>query len=230
MHLLYADGSGDPQSPKHQFYVLGGFSTFERQPFWLSEKLDKIAARFSDDPSAVELHGSPMRTGNGMWRTFHKKDRCQAILDSLSVLAESHPSNTVFGVSVRKADISPRDPVEFSFEQMCSRFDQYLMRLHRGKDTQRGLILFDKEKNEGAIQRLAADFRKIGHTWGVVRNLAEVPVFIDSKASRLIQLADLIAYAIFRKVEFQDPQFFEVIANRFDAVGGVVHGYYQYPK
>lgn len=71
---------------------------------------------------------------------------------------------------------------------------------------------------------MAHEFRTIGHQWGVLRNLSEVPVFIDSKASRLIQLADLIAYAVFRKWEKSDDRFYSIIADRFDREGSVVHG------
>nr|WP_232827905.1 DUF3800 domain-containing protein [Marinomonas shanghaiensis] len=63
-----------------------------------------------------------------------------------------------------------------------------------------------------------------GHEWGKLRNMADVPVFIDSHATRLIQLADLVAYAIFRKYEKQDNQFFDLIENKFDYFGGVQHG------
>ena len=52
-------------------------------------------------------------------------------------------------------------------------------------------------------------------------------MFVDSKASRLIQLADLIAYALFRHFEHGDSKYYQVIAHRFDAEGGVVHGLYQ---
>lgn len=54
--------------------------------------------------------------------------------------------------------------------------------------------------------------------------MAEVPAFIDSEAARLIQLADLIAYALFRHYEKEDSQFFDLIERKFDYFGGVQHG------
>jgi hypothetical protein len=57
-----------------------------------------------------------------------------------------------------------------------------------------------------------------------MRNIAEVPLFVDSKASRLIQLADLIAFSMWRRYEYQDGRFFDPIIGRFDADGGVIHG------
>jgi hypothetical protein len=225
MHLLYADHSGEPSDPKLRTFVLAGISVFERQGFWIASELDRIAERFDPaDPGSIELHGSPMRQGRDGWDRFPVHDRVQAMLDALGVFAVSNPGNRIFAVVVESGAVAPLDPVEYAFEQVASRFDQYLMRLHRRGDTQRGVIVFDEATYETTIQSLARDFRTIGHRWGVLRNLAEVPLFLDSKASRLIQLADLVAYAVFRHFERSDSQFFDVIRDRFDRDGSVVHG------
>ena len=227
MYLLYADESGSVGDPKQQFFVLAGFCVFERQGYWIAKELDKIAARFNPaDPMSVELHGNPMHSGKGIFRRFPKADRIAAIEDTLKVFLASHPSNRLFASVIKKAKVSPVDPVEFAFEQIASRFDHYLARLHKAGDSQRGIILFDKSTYETTLQSLATDFRTIGHQWGILRNFSEVPLFLDSKASRLIQLADLIAYAIYRKYESQDNQYFSIIEHRFDSEGGIVHGLY----
>lgn len=227
MYLLYADESGSVGDPKQQYFVLAGFCVFERQGYWIAKELDNIAARFNPaDPASVELHGNPMHSGKGIFRRFPKADRIAAIEDALKIFLGSHPSNRLFACVVKKAIVSPADPVEFAFEQLASRFDHYLARLHKHGDSQRGIILFDKSTYETTLQSLATDFRTIGHNWGIIRNFSEVPLFLDSKASRLIQLADLVAYAIFRKFESNDDQYFSIIKNRFDAEGGIVHGFY----
>jgi len=86
----------------------------------------------------------------------------------LKVFLQSHPSNRLFASVIKKSVVSPRDPVEAAFEQLASRFDKYLMRLHRNGDTHRGVIIFDKSTYETTIQSLATDFRTIGYTWGVI--------------------------------------------------------------
>lgn len=226
MHLLYLDESGAPADPKQTHFVLAGISMFERQTFWISNELDKIAATFNPaDPSSMELHGNPMFVGKHEWRRIQPPLRRQAIKDALTVFANSHNSNRLFGCVVNKAVVAPQNPVEYAFEQIASRFDYFLMRLHNHRaDSQRGIMIFDKSTYESTIQNLATDFRTIGHSWGVLRNLSEVPLFLDSKASRLIQLADLVAYAIFRKYEQGDDQFFSIIESRFDTFGGQNHG------
>ena len=228
MFLLYSDESGSAKDASQTYFVLAGFCIFERQSYWLSKELDSIAARFNAaDPSSVELHGSPMFGGRSFWRQFPVADRHQAMTDALSLLNSSDRSSRVFVCVVNKVNASPSDPVELAFEQLVSRFDQYLMRLHKENKTERGIVIFDKSTYETTIQNLATDFRTIGHTWGVVRNLAEVPLFLDSKASRLIQLADLIAYSAFRHYEKGDNRFFSIIEGRIDSAGGAVHGLYE---
>jgi len=227
MYLLYADESGSVRDAKQKYFVLAGFCVYERQGYWIANELDKIADRFNPaDPASIELHGNPMHSGKGVFRHFPKEDRNQAIEDALKVFLASHRSNRLFASVVDKAKVSPSDPVEFAFEQLASRFDHYLTRLHKSGDTQRGVILFDKSTYESTIQSLATDFRTIGHSWGILRNFSEVPLFMDSKASRLIQLADLIAYAIFRNYEAGDSSLFSIIEQRFDSEGGVNHGLY----
>lgn len=225
MYLLYADESGTTHDSSQKYFVLAGFCVFERQGYWIESQLDKIAARFDPaDSRSIELHGSPMFTGRSSWRRYPKQDRHQAIKDALQVFVQSHPTNRLFASVVNKSSISPKDPIELTFEQLASRFDKYLIRLHRSGDTQRGIIIFDKSTYESTIQSLATDFRTIGYTWDLIRNFAEVPLFLDSKASRLIQLADLIAYSIFRYYEKEDDTFYSIIQSKFDAEGGITHG------
>jgi hypothetical protein len=59
---------------------------------------------------------------------------------------------------------------------------------------------------------MARDFRTLGTRWGVIRNFAETPLFVDSRASRVVQLADHIAYAVFRRYNAGDAQYFDVMS------------------
>lgn len=71
MHLLYVDESGSPGDPNQNFFVLSGVSIFERKTHWVEAELNKIVARFNPaDPYALELHGSPMRSGKSEWKHF----------------------------------------------------------------------------------------------------------------------------------------------------------------
>ncbi|WP_149240829.1 DUF3800 domain-containing protein [Dyadobacter sp. 32] len=225
MYLLYADESGSSTTASQTHFVLAGISLFERQGWWISKSLDALAREIDPaEPDRIEFHGNPMFGGKGVWRKISKEDRCRYIREALQIFAQSNRSNRIFACVVDKSKISPEDPVYFTFEQLASRFDHYLTRLHKDENSQRGIIIFDKSTYEETLQGLATDFRTFGHKWGVLKNLSEVPLFLDSKASRLIQMADLVAYSIFRKHEHGDNQFYSIIQDRFDEVGGVKHG------
>jgi hypothetical protein len=232
MHLLYMDESGSISDSDQNYFILAGLSVFERQTHWIEQELNSIALRFAPDPQSVhelELHAAPMRNGKGVWRAHSVASRLQAIKDCLAVIPRHHPRDVrVFAAALRKQNFAGQDIAQEAFTQICVRFDLFLMRLYHAKsDKQRGLIIFDKSHTEARIQTLARDFKYSGHPFGVTRNYAEVPVFLDSRASRLIQLADLVAYAMFRHFERNDSQYFEIIEHCFDAEGGVVHGLYQ---
>ena len=83
--------------------------------------------------------------------------------------------------------------MEIAFEDLCSRFDRYLQRLRASGDKQRGLVILDKSAHETTLQQMAVGFRTLGTRWGVIRRLADTPLFVDSRASRVIQLADHVA-------------------------------------
>lgn len=230
MHLLYLDESGSVADPNQKFFVLAGVAVFERKTHWVEQRLNDVAARFSPaNPYDVELHGSPMRSGRDGWKAFPLQDRLQAIKDALRVgiAEEAMRGVRLFGAVVKKTSLAGEDPVEHAFEQLSSRFDLFLKRIYaKHNDAQRGIILFDKASTERRIQTLAREFKYAGHTWGKTKNYAEVPVFLDSKASRLIQLADLVAFALYRFYEANDNSFYDIIKYCFDSEGGAEHGLY----
>ena len=228
MHLLYVDESGSPTDPDQHFFILSGVSIFERQTHWIEAQMNVIAARFSpEDPYGIELHGSPMRSGKSEWRPFPMSDRIQAIKDCLQVIPDSRGKIRLFAAVFERGAGTGDDPIKSCFEQLAWRFDMYLRRLHHQGDSQRGIAVFDKSTTEKSIQNMARTFKHDGHSFGKLTNFAEVPLFLDSKASRMIQLADLVAFAIYRHYQAADSQFFDIIRNCFDSAGGTVHGLHE---
>ena len=232
MHILYVDDSGSPDNPSDSFFVLGGISVFERGLYHLMKAADDLVASFGiGNSNDIELHGSPMYSRHGVWKAIPDKAKREEMLRQALGLLQNQSSVKLFAVAVDRAAISPQDPVEVAFEELCNRFNLFLQRGNsrtsdrtRWDSNQRGLIVMDDTKHEKPIQALARHFRLNGGRWGKFRNLAEVPLFVDSRASRLVQLADLVAYATWRKYEHSDGRFFDPLVRLFDAEGGVIHG------
>jgi len=226
MHLLYLDDSGSAQNKSESYLVLGGLTLFGRQVHWVTSELDALATKLlPTDPQSVEFHASEMFAGREVpWKDMTKEARREAIKDVLRIAARSHVSTRIFACAVHKSSFPNQDPMQLAFEELCSRFDLRLKRLYAENDPQRGLIILDESSYETSLQSMARDFRSLGTRWGVLRNLADIPLFVDSRACRAVQLADHIAYAVFRRYESGDTSYFDIIASRFDEDDNRVHG------
>lgn len=226
MHLLYLDDSGEERNPGEQYIVLGGIAVFERRAYWVSKQLDSIAEDTvgkDTDPASLEFHASAVWAGNEpLLKGRSRKERGQLIKDVLRVLADEDHGVVAFACAVHKE--SRPNPLEVAFEDVCSRFDLLLKRLYQSGDPQRGLIIIDRSKSARTLRALANNFRTVGTRWGVLNNLAETPLFIDSRASRLMQLADHVAWSVFRRYEYGDASFIDLISHKFDTDGMRIHG------
>lgn len=226
MHLLYLDDSGSAANTDEEYLILGGVSIFEAQADYITRELDSLAESIHPaDPRSVEFHASEIfARRKPPWKEMSKDDAVGMIKSVLRVLAKSYDTARAFACAVHKPSFPDRDPMKLAFEDLCSRFDRYLGRLRKAGDRQRGLLILDESAHETTLQQMARNFRTLGTHWGVVRNLAETPLFVDSRASRVVQLADHVAYAVFRRYDRGDTQYFDVVAPKFDADDGVVHG------
>lgn len=221
MYLLYLDDSGSAENQTEQYLVLGGICVYERQVQYFTHELDKIAERLvPGKPETVEFHASEVFSGRvDPWKTLNKDQRRDLIREVLGVLANAYDSARAFATVVHKASFVSQHPMEVAFEDICSRFDRFLRRVD-GK----GLIILDESTHATRLVELAHRFRSLGTQWDVIRNIVDGPLFVTSRAFRCVQLADHIAYSIFRRYEARDANYFDVFANRFDSDRKVIHG------
>lgn len=232
MHILYIDDSGSVASATEQYFVLGGVAIFERGLYHQIRAVDTCVEAFGlGDPHDIELHASPMYAGRGFWHQVRNRSAREQMITAALGTLQRRPSIRLFAVAIDKQAASPRDSIEIAFEEICNRFNLFLTRIHnRRGDSQRGLIVMDKSIHERPLQILARKYRIDGARWGHFRYLAEVPLFVDSAASRMVQLADLVAWSTFRKYELSDGRFFDPLLPLFDADGGVLHGLYHHRR
>lgn len=228
MYIFYLDDSGSVPNPQEENFVLGGISVYEHDTYFFTQQLDVLAATIdSSDPQSVEFHASEIFSGRTPpWNKIsNKEDRIKIIKKILQIVVSSYGRNVAFACVVHKPSYSKLDPIEIAFEDLCSRFNLHLARLYTtSREQQKGIIVFDENSHETSLQKLANKFRCSGTRWGAIRDLAEVPLFVNSKASRLIQIADHIAYAVFRRYEAKDTSYLDIILPKFDASGGIIHG------
>jgi hypothetical protein len=225
MYLLYLDDAGSPGNTSEEYFVLGGVCVYEAQVEWFSRELDKLATPYNKNPEDVEFHASTIFSRReAPWKTLTINDARGLLKSVLQVAASSYDTTRLFACAIHKKSFPSADPVEVAFEDLCQRFDYFLNRRRQQGDQQRGMIVLDKTTRETSLQRLSREFRKVGTRWGFLKNIADTPFFVDSRASRLVQIADHVAYAVFRRYNTGDAQYMDIIASRFDESDGVYHG------
>ncbi len=228
MYLLYVDESGgDDSRAKDAHFVLGGICAFERVPYHLSQEIDQLQTQtFPGVNTPIEFRASAIWNGNGSpWDSMSRSDRVTLMKKIYRTVARDQKGVSLFGVALSKHDMPKAAPIQKTCEEMAGHFDAYLQSLEaEGEEKQRGLMIFDQSRHEKTVQALMTEYRTTGASFGRVRHLAEVPLFTDSKITRMLQLADFVAYAIYRRFESGDAQFFDIILPRFVEAGGVIHG------
>ena len=84
---------------------------------------------------------------------------------------DGYDSARAFACAIHKASYPGADPLALAFEDLCSRFDLYLSRMHAEGDRQRGLIILDESSHETTLQGMARNFT---NTWNAVAGHKEL--------------------------------------------------------
>jgi len=136
----------------------------------------------------------------------------------------------LFAECVDKIHFDPTKTVqdinEQCFEQVVSRFEQYLQLMEKGgPGSCLGLIIHD---NNETIARKHTEqmkaFHQRGTLWTKVKHIIETPLFVDSQLTSMVQIADVCAYAIRRYLENNDETLFDLVFQRADRKDDTVVG------
>ena len=224
MHLLYIDESG---SSEHTNFVLGGVAIFEGAIDQISKQLDDLQTHyFPDETGLVELHIRVLRARSlAPGSAFGREQFFQLLDDIADVIVGAHPFGlTLFGTVVHRPSFAGQDHYNLAFEDMCKRFDSFLVGKHKTGHTSKGLLILDRSTQQDEIQRLSTEFKALGTRWGKLYNIVDAPLFAESHNSRMIQLADFVSSALFRRYEFGQARDLDKIKRRFYQAEGVLHG------
>ena len=253
MYLLFADESGTHGS-SHAF-VVGGIAVHEHD----AQNLQRILASAVEPYAAMarlsaedlELHAAVMRNAKppsnssrakspSPWALVPRQERLRCLDEAYWRIATFKPYDqnlpvALFGVVLDQNFHSSWSVIErerFAYEVMLNKFDVMLKRLRSaGSSLNRGLVIHDRRVvAERDIQEWTREWQKAAGTIGQLRNMADVPLFADSRASRLIQAADLVSYALYRHYDpaRQNMDYIQTLWNRFDTAAGAMHGCVHY--
>jgi hypothetical protein len=113
---------------------------------------------------------------------------------------------------------------EQAFEQVVSRFQHYLSHvaggaIDAGASVVRDYGLLIHDNNESVAKKhteLMRRFHRSGTLWTTIDNIIETPLFVDSRLTRMVQIADLCAVALRRYCENGERDLFDRIFARAD--------------
>ena len=224
--LLYVDESGSLENPGDHF-VLGAVAIHESDVESLRRRVEGIVRKYLDQHiRGIELHAHSIRTGGSSWGRIPRQAK-QGLLRDLPKLLGAFKATTryaLFSVARAPNAVPAADPLQRCFEELFLRFHERLQRLTRADDPNLGIVVADKAKYESILQPVVQQWRDSGTRFGRVRNIVEVPLFVDSRATRMIQLADMVAYATYRYYQAGDDALFAPLLPAFDTEAGVIHG------
>lgn len=250
MYLLFADESGT-HGGSHAF-VVGGIAVHEQDAQALQRALTRCVQRNLKiaEVDDYELHAGEIRNarkpllGNkvkapSIWAFVPRQQRLRILEAAYRELTSFKPSNPLLPVSMFGVVIDQHfhpdwlmfERERFAYEVILNKFDVMLKRIRTRADlNNRGMVIHDRRVvAERDIQDWTKDWQKAAGSVGQLRNLAEIPLFADSRASRLLQAADLVSYALYRHYQpgRAGVDYAELIWESFDheddSLYGVVH-------
>ena len=245
MYLLFVDESGT-HGGSHSF-ILGGIAVHEQDAYPLGVQLDGVVASAVPEYAVAEdfeLHGAELRNARSPaaraerpaspWAWVPRRRRLDTLLAGYRTVAAFTPSDAgfplaLFGVVIDwrfRSSLPAIHRERFAYEVLLTKFDVMLKRTRRNVDSTRGLVIHDRRIVAGRdIQEWTRQWQRAAGTLPQLRNLADVPLFADSRASRLLQAADLISYALYRHYDpsRMGADYVEALWPRFDSVDDEMH-------
>ena len=118
--------------------------------------------------------------------------------------------------------------MEYSWTFITERFEHFLKQ--QPADSNNGLIFIDSSQKipESEIKSVLYSLVREGSMWQNIDHVIEEPIFTRSHLRNLIQLADMIAYVIYRHYYKKDVKFkewFESLVAKMYQPYGSIHGY-----
>ena len=250
MQLLYLDASGDPGWPppagrsRTRWYVLAGLSLDDEKWNLAHRRADAILDEYfgSRDLLCRELRYSSLISGKHPYDRLGETERKHLADATFDLLTEIDP--VLFAAAIDKGAYREEhgetaiSPKIWALRLVAPEFDAYLSR--KGAT---GMMIMDAEetRKDRELKQLIKEARKRGITLPVaiagnppltrtkLPNLIESVIFVDSEDSRLIQLVDFCAHAIWSHYEKGKSSRYLQIQRYFDHADGTARGLRVWP-
>ena len=218
LYLLYLDESGTHGGSP--VFILGGLALHEQDTWHLQTKLSGIVQRAipaGRDPLEFELHAAEIkspRAGQSRqrrggrtrpvspWAQVDTPERLKVLQSGYRAIAKYACKDPAYPCAAIGAVVDRRsyaDCEQRAYEEVLHKFDEMLQTQAKASGVhQRGIVIHDRRVVERDVQSWAHDWRQVAGRIGKLTHLSDVPFFADSRASRLIQAADFVSWALWR--------------------------------
>jgi Protein of unknown function (DUF3800) len=149
------------------------------------------------------------------------KERKNLVVDAATLISK-WSSLRLFAECIDKTYFNPasfRSVDEQAFEQVVSRFEQYLVNTEESHNRNYGLLVHD---NNDTVARkhtaLMRQFHAKGTLWTNITRIIDTPLFVNSSLTSMVQIADLCAYSLRRYLENGEKELFQLIFARADKI------------
>ena len=250
MHLVYVDESGDDGFSKSGLYKFSETPSpfFTRTAVIVHDwKWKSIVSEIRDFrikysiPASEEIHATEIL--NGRARSYsssgkrvsltnffgqkwpNRSDRKDLLLDFCRTIVSLDLS--YIGVAIDKSCIDTsknnfrKIPKDFSWELLIERINYFLS---EAKD-QRGMIISDATERNLEVYHRAFAKALIASSLHIKEfHFIETLLFEPSDSSDLLQVSDVVAYAVGRKFNSNDDSLFSVLEPKFVTRNGTLNG------
>ena len=249
MHLLFIDESGTPpekdKAANQPYFVLGGIVIPEDMWGKLASDLARLKNQFQINGEIKWRYFAPFKEGSKDHSLTHlNSERKEELRTRLYQIISTYKSVRLICVVINTVEsfklpyIKTGDDLYwYGYKQLTERFQYYLQDLERTVGQKlNGIIVCDHRapKDDERLRELHSKLMK-SHKNNISSygNLVEGLFIAPSHLSVGIQLADMVAGAVFRAYKVQDNRFAEQIKTAFrTSPQGKIEGYglVKFPK
>jgi len=240
MHLCFIDESGTPAKPgakKPRYFVLAGLIIPEERWHRIADRLRGLKTRFGYFGEIKWRYFAPNNNdaGNPMadWSFERRNDlRTQAV----AIIAAEQSVKIIAGLcdcvlAYEKANVNTQNDIYYqTYKVVTERFQYYLQDVRKSNGTPaRGIIVADHRGHDDD-RRLRIQHQRLVEEDAVntasYKDMVEGLFLAPSHMSVGIQLADLVAGAIWRRFDANDSHWFDRIAPSIrTGPSGKIDGY-----
>jgi hypothetical protein len=213
MYLAYVDESGNTGRPGSQTYVLGCVIVASSEwPSVFDEVIEfrRFLKRSFGVPVRTEIKSSFLIANKGPFRRLRLNEASRFAIYRQAMRLQHKLGLSTFAIVIDKERLHTRDPAlnprDVAWEFLFQRIERLTMKKPLGPTW--AMVIHD-EGEGAAVRKLARRARRIGTAGSAfgtgslklpLQRLVDDPVPRNSTQSYFVQLADLSAYAAFRRL------------------------------